>query len=429
MTEYAAEGKDTAAPSHGVRWGVVALSFAAVLLDGFDTSALGIAVPSVAKEWGMDPAAFTVPLALTNAGVVVGYLASGSLCARFGQRRVLLSGVLLFAASTLLTAVVVPWESPSALTAARFISGLGLGAVLPAAVSLAAAHSAERRRELVSVLVTLGLASGATVGGFVGGELIQRLGVDGMFWLAGGLPLVVALLMVRVVPTAAPSGQGTAEPADSRVSQLLAAGTRVSTVLIWLFSFLVFLATYTLQAWLPTALGDFGFSPTEAPLGTAWSSIGGVVGGVVLMTLAGRIGIAPALVILPTIGAAACLTAATADLGKSALLLVLGVAGAGITAGMIGQLALAVSLYPAATRTTGIGWAAAFGRLGSIVGPSAAGILLAFAVSGRGLLIATAVPVLAAVLCAAALWTSRTSRTTPAPQRTGTVTAADQPNL
>ncbi|GAA1570551.1 aromatic acid/H+ symport family MFS transporter [Actinomadura kijaniata] len=396
-----------AAPTSArVLWTTVALAFSAVLLDGFDSAALAFSVPVLAGEWGLSRAAFTAPLVLTNLGVVVGYLACGPLSARLGRRRVLIGGVVFFAVSTLLTAVTLPVQSVPLLSVTRVLTGLGLGAVLPAAVALATDHAPVRRRQLVSVAVTLGLASGATLGGLFGGRMLQELGAAGVFWIAGGLPLALAAVMAWRLPAAAGAGADTADTARraERVSELFPPGMRMNTALIWAFSFLAFLSAYTLQSWVPSLMGDFGFADSEAPLGLAFFSIGGIAGGVLLVWLASRVPIALALCALSLTGAACAFAIARADLGGTVLLVVLGGTGLGLVGSQIGQLAMAVALYPAATRTTGVGWAAALGRIGSIVGPAVAGVLLGLSLPGRDIVLLTTLPVLTAALCALLLW-------------------------
>ncbi len=397
-------GSPTGQPT-GIHWPVLVLAFLAVLLDGFDTAALAFVVPTLAVEWGTGPAAFTVPLVLTNLGVVVGYLCCGALSARIGRRTLLIAGVTTFAVGTLLVVVVLPTHSIGLLAATRLLTGFGLGSVLPAAVSFATEFSSVRRREVVSVTVTLGLASGATLGGFFGGRLITMVGAVGVFAVAGLLPLLLAGVMAWWLP-AEPAARTSvaAERDEAKVARLFDPGLRTSTVLLWTFSFLVFVASYTLTSWVPTLLTGYGFSPAEAPLGLAFVSLGGVLGGILLIPIAARIGIAPALVLMPVIGIVGVVLAARAPLDQLALLLALGAAGLGVTASQIGQLTLAVALYPTGTRTTGVGWAAALGRAGAIVGPGVAGILIGLALAGRDIILLTAVPVLAAAVCAVVLW-------------------------
>ncbi len=47
-------------------------------------------------------------------------------------------------------------------------------------------------------------------------------------------------------------------------------------------------------------------------------------------------------------------------------------------AGFIGLYSVAARLYPTRIRATGIGWAIGLGRVGAIIGPSVAGVLIGF---------------------------------------------------
>jgi MFS transporter, AAHS family, 4-hydroxybenzoate transporter len=426
----------TAQPT-GVRWPIVVLAFLAVLLDGFDAAALAIAVPTLAVHWAVPTVAFTVPLVLTNIGVVVGYLCSGWLAARLGRRRLLIGGVALFAVATLAVAATLGLRSVPTLSVLRLVTGLGLGLVLPVAVSLTTEHNPARRRELVAVIVTLGLTAGSSVGGFFGGGLLRGLGTAGVFWVSGLAPLVLVAVLVAALPRAdsptvraesptvradLPAGSGGSPAAgargavperdDARLGRLFAPGLGGNTALLWTFAFLVFVAAYTMTSWVPTLLTGYGFSPTQAPLGLACLSLGGVLGGVALIPLATSIGIARTLIVMPALGAACMIIAARAPLGRTGLLIALAGAGAGLVASQIGQLTMAVTLYPASARTTGVGWTSALGRAGSIVGPGVAGVLIGLALAGKDIVLIAAAPVLVAGCCAAAIWLRRRSAVT-----------------
>jgi MFS transporter, AAHS family, 4-hydroxybenzoate transporter len=383
-----------------VRWVVVTLAFLAVVLDGFDAVALATVVPTLSKQWHIAPAAFTVPLVLTNIGVVLGYLCSGWLRARLGGRVLLVGGVALFALATMGVAALLPLRSVLMLTVLRLLTGMGLGSVLPVAVSLSTEHSPGRRRELVAVIVTLGVTSGSTLGGLFGARLLKTMGPAGVFWVSGILPLILAGLLAWRVPEPPPVAPEQAMKDRARFGRLFTPDLRTNTLLLWAYAFLVFVASYTLTSWVPTLLTGYGFSPSEAPLGQGFYSFGGVIGGIVLIPLAARIGIARVLMITPALGAVCMVVAARAPLGKTALLIALGGAGAGVVASQIGSVTMAVSLYSAETRTTGVGWTAALGRIGSIVGPGIAGILIGLALPGKNIVLITAVPVLVAAGCA-----------------------------
>ncbi|MBQ7805080.1 MFS transporter [Rhodococcus sp. (in: high G+C Gram-positive bacteria)] len=404
-----------------IRWLTIAAGFFAVLVDGFDTASLSATVPALAKEWGLPAADFTLPLVLTNVGVVLGYMSAGALSARFAQRKVLFAGVAGTAIFSLLSAATLLTHSILVLAGARLATGLAIGIVLPVAVSLTASLNPERARQRISVGVTLGLAAGLTLGGVFGRFLIESVGTGGMFW-AGGLAAIPTAVLVAVAMKGDVRRLGVDAAASAKVARLFDGNSRTRTIYLWCFSFLIFIAAYTLTSWTPTLLVEFGFNATEAPIGLAFMSFGGIIGGLLLLPLTARIGIARALAVMPILGIVCAVAIGITEPGRILVLLLLMGAGAGITSGQIGQLTMAVSLYPDGTRTTGVGWSAAIGRIGSIVGPSIAGVLISLSVSGQNIvLLLAAIPVLVAVICAARLASLQTAATAEAASPTSRV--------
>ncbi|MHD0294240.1 MFS transporter [Rhodococcus qingshengii] len=399
----------------------IGLVFLAVLTDGFDTAILALLVPHLAEEWGLKSAAFTYPLVLTNVGVVVGYLCCGSLAKRFGHKRLLTSGVALFGVATLGSAATLHWESMSMLAATRTLTGLGLGIVLPVAVIVGAQNGPAARRQLITVFVTMGLISGATIAGFVGAPLIGAIGTHGALWLTGVIPLVLACLLGYFVPATSTTAEQSSGPEETKSTtvQILGSGIRTSTLLLWGATFLTFLVSYTLKSWLPTLFGDYGLSRSTAGLGLAFFSLGGVAGGLVLMAISAKVGTVRALVAMSMIAAVAVIAVAKIPMGTVGLMSLITVAGLGITACSIGQTATAVAIYEESARTTGVGWSAALGRIGSIVGPAIAGILLGFAWPAQDIVLLLAVPILVTTGCWLLL-SKRTARdaTSSQPQKT-----------
>ena len=70
--------------------------------------------------------------------------------------------------------------------------------------------------------------------------------------------------------------------------------------------------------------------------------------------------------------------------------------GFGIQGGFIGLYAVAAKIYPTELRTTGIGWAIGFGRLGAIIGPVVGGIMIGSGLSMQLNFIIFAIPVMIA---------------------------------
>lgn len=370
------------------------LCFLTILLDGFDTTSIGFVVPTLAREWALAPAAFTPAFVGTSAGAVLGYMLSGTMSRRFGRRTLILGAVALFALGSLATALV---GTVAQLALLRLLTGIGLGAAIPACVSLAVQSARDERREAVTVAVTAGLALGATLAGVLGGRLIAQFGWSAVFSIGGLLPL----LLLPMLWLGLPREDVADTPATAReaaVASLFDAGMGRNTVLLWGFSFLVFTALYALTFWVPTLLLALGFEAGAVSLGSAALGGGGFVAGLMLVPATAWLG-ARRVLVCTTL--AAVLTIAA--LGKLALapgqvLLALGLIGGFLVSGTIGQTALAVALYPPAARTTGVGWSAALGRMGSIVGPGIGGALISAGGSPREVLLWLCLPLALAVL-------------------------------
>ena len=379
-------------------WWVLCLACAAIVLDGYDTVALGVSVPAIAKDWGVAPSQFTPALALTSAGVALGYLAVGRLVAKMGTRNVIFSAVVVFTLGSLLTA----WsDSILQLTILRFVTGLGLGAVLPAAVSHATAVNPGRLRQPIAVVVMTGISVGALIAGLAGSGIVGAFGWEWVF-IIGAIASAVLLPFLWFGLSGSYVSSTPIDAAEAKhhasVARLFDASVRSRTLLLWAFSFLIFAVFYVFSSWLPTLLTSYGFSTGLAPLGSAALGIGSIVGACVLILGSRRFRMTS--VLAGTSAAAIVFLVISAFLGpdKALLLLVFGGVGLGLQAGMIGQAALAVSLYPQATVTAGVGWAASMGRLGSVVGPIFGGVLIGLGVDTSIIVLSVCLPVIIALV-------------------------------
>jgi MFS transporter, AAHS family, 4-hydroxybenzoate transporter len=375
------------------------LCFATILLDGVDTSSIGVAGPAIARDLNVPASALTPAFVMTGIGAAAGYLSCSYFTRIWGARRVIASSVVLFGCLSLLTPFAT---SIAALAAMRFLTAVGLGAALPAAIVLAVDIAPSRLRESVTIVVGTGLALGGVMAGLVGGAAVARFGWQSLFYAGGVLPLLLAPMLwcwLPQPPTREAAGESAvvAAPRDqtysTTVKGLFSRGLGRQTALLWMFSFLIFSDAYAIAFWIPALLIEFGFSVENAPFGVAVFSIGGVVANVLLVPLVSRF---TARDVLSAAGvfAALCIGCiATRAIPASVLLVAIAGAGGGLIACSIGQSALAVSLYPQDLRTAGVGYSAAAGRFGSIFGPAAFGALFSMRWRPEAIAIAAIVPV------------------------------------
>jgi AAHS family 4-hydroxybenzoate transporter-like MFS transporter len=212
---------------------------------------------------------------------------------------------------------------------------------------------------------------------------------------------VVAVTLRRTARAEAPAEDRAPGESRSLVLSLFRGSLATSTTLLWAFAFLIFTTYYAFNSWLPTLLLENGFSRTAAPIAGAALGIGGILGGLLLVAFSTRVRVATILVGSTVVALAFMFLIGTGVVAGRQVLPVFGGVALGLVAGMAGQAALAVSLYPERARTTGVGWAAALGRLGSIAGPAIGGALLASGTSARSIVVFACLPVaLAAVVVA-----------------------------
>lgn len=386
-------------PTTTVRKTVMGLAFLAVFIDGYDTAILALLVPHLGEEWGLKAAAFTYPLVLTSVGVVIGYLTCGALAQRLGLKRTLVLGTALFGIATLVSAGTLHFESMSILSVTRTIAGIGLGIVAPIGIVIGTQNGPAKKKQSIAVFITTGLITGTTIAGFSGGLLIDGLGTAGVLWFAGAVPIALAVLLANFIPNSPEHTEQENTSDDSNAAAILGPELRTSTLLLWTATFLVFVVSYTLKSWLPTLFEDFGVSRSTAGLGLAFFGLGGMGGGFLMIAFSAKFGAARSLIVMSTIGALATAAVALLPANTAVLMILICIGGMGITACSVGQTGIAVSIYEMSIRAKGVGYSAAAGRIGSIVGPAIAGILLGFAWPSQDIVLLLAGPIILTTVC------------------------------
>src|SRR5215471_14240744 len=168
-----------------------------LFMDGFDTQAIAYVGPTLVREWKIPLAALGSVFSAAPFGVLIGSLLFSMIADKIGRRPVLIGVTLYYAVLTLLTARA---SSTNQLLAIRFVAGIGLGGIMPNAVSLVGEYSPKRARVTVMMVVGNCFSAGAALGGFLAAQLIQSYGWRSVFYFGGLVPLAVAAAMLLALP-------------------------------------------------------------------------------------------------------------------------------------------------------------------------------------------------------------------------------------
>ncbi len=188
------------------RWAVAGLSLA-ILLSSLGTSIANVALPTLAASFGVSFQAVQWVVLAYLLAVTIAVVGAGRLGDRIGRRRLLLHGISLFAAASLLCGL-----APSfwLLIAARAMQGVGAAAMMALALAMVGETVPKARTGAAMGLLGTMSAVGTALGPSLGGLLIAGFGWRAIF--LGALPLAGAafLLVWRHLPAdrRAPAGPG-----------------------------------------------------------------------------------------------------------------------------------------------------------------------------------------------------------------------------
>ncbi|QLY29415.1 MFS transporter [Nocardia huaxiensis] len=184
-------------PTDPRRWRALAVLAIAQFMLILDITVVTVALPDIGADLDLSRAATTwvvTAYTLLFGGLMI---FGGRAADLFGARRVVMSGLAMFTASSLVAGLAV---NASMLIAARVGQGIGAALLAPAAMSVITTtfHGAERNRAL-GVWGALG-GTGAAAGVLVGGLLTAGPGWAWIFFVNVPVGLVLLALMTRVLP-------------------------------------------------------------------------------------------------------------------------------------------------------------------------------------------------------------------------------------
>ena len=373
------------------------------MIDGFDVLVMAFTAASVSAEWGLSGAQVGLLLSAGLFGMAAGSLFIAPWADRVGRRPLILFCLALSGVGMLLSALS---QSPLQLALLRGLTGLGIGGILASSNVIASEYASKRWRGLAVSLQSTGYALGATLGGLLAVWLLGHWGWRSVFLFGGIVTVLVIPLVLLWLPEsldfllARRPGNALArvnlladklgQPALSQLPlpaqsvpgaatgfrQLLTPAMRRTTLVIWLLFFLVMFGFYFVMSWTPKLLVAAGLSAQQGITGGVLLSVGGILGAALIGGLSSRWKLSRvlAMFMLVTAGLLVLFVASGSSvIAALALGLLIGLFANGCVAGLY---ALSPVVYDASVRATGVGWGIGIGRIGAILSPTVAGVLL-----------------------------------------------------
>lgn len=398
--------------------------FYAIGFDGFDIAMYGVGLPWMMEEWNLSPLEAGAVGSYSLFGMMIGALVLSPVADKWGRKNVIVFCMFLFSAFTLGAGL-----SPNIVwfTIMRFIAAIGMGGLMPNCISLMTEYSPKKNRALLVGAIYIGYALGGILASLIGMYIIPHTDWRMLYYI-GAIPLLTIPLFIKQFPESLsyylakkqvgkvveilnkvkPDSHFT-ENDDYQLHSAQIAGKgfpvkklftnhrAFSTIAIWIAIFCTMMMAYGLNTWLPKMMQDSGFSITSSLSFNIMLCIGQIGGTLIGGYLAGKVGHRKVLVSLYLIGVVTFIALSmTSNVALVYFLIFLG--GASTVGVMNLGNPYITEYYPREIRATGMGYAQAIGRIGSILAPTLIAMLLVTGMAPKLAFATFAIPSLIAAI-------------------------------
>lgn len=378
---------------------IVIMCFILNMNDGIDVLVVSYTGSEILNEWGLTKAQQGYIFSAGLAGMTLGCLLIAPLADRIGRRKLFIFAIGIETIGMLLSSIVTAYNQ---LLFLRFISGLGIGGLLPTMAAVASEFSSERRKDLAVGFVQAGWPIGAIFMGFYTAWAVPQFEWRFAFFSAGAVSALMLLMIIFFMPEsieylwkfqpknalrkinkvllrmgyekidALPEKNATKKPG------LQAIFTREygkSTILLWIGVFFGFMTLYTLISWVPSIATDSGMPFKMATYVGTVLNIGAFAGSTGIGWLAARFNIKKLIFAFFILAFGIMVAYGNISLSHALVFITTFLIGITVQGGFNGYWPATTRVYETGIRTTGVGWALGAGRFGAIAGPALFGVL------------------------------------------------------
>lgn len=380
--------------------------------DSMDLGLMTFVLGSIKTEFGLSAAQAGLLASASFLGMFAGAAIAGLLADKFGRKPIFQISMIFWGVGSLMCGFA---HNVDSLMVYRVLLGFGMGMEFPIGLSMVSEIvPAKSRGKYVAILEGF-WPIGFIVAGAFAYFMLPVIGWRGIF-IALSVPAVFVFVIRRMVPesprwledtgrmkaasdvmntieakveqaygrqlpapTMTPSAPRAQSGRKARFAELWTGIYAKRTVMLWTTWFFALLGYYGLTTWLGALLQQAGYELTKSVLYTVYISLAGIPGFMFAAWLLEKWGRKPtcALMLLGSAAAAYLYGQAAGARAPVEQLIAAGLMMQFFLFGMWSVLyAYTPELYPTRTRATGSGFASSIGRIGSLAGPSAIGILL-----------------------------------------------------
>jgi len=406
-------------PMSSFQWLMVAICFILNFNDGIDVLIVSFSSTEIIKEWGLSKVEMGYIFSAGLAGMTLGCFLIAPLADKHGRRLIFLLSVGMI---TIGMFGVGLGHQYGLMLLFRFITGLGIGGILPTMAATAAEFSNKKYRDFNVGLVQAGWPIGAILTGLFCAKYIPIYSWQSAFLVAGGISLMMWLLVYFFMTDSMdymlqnPNSNTlssvnkllqrmnlpvlNALPVVSKnhetvgVRALFTPTYRPITLKVWVAAFFGFLTLYTLMSWVPTIAKESGLPFELATWVGVMLNIGAAMGSTSVGGIGSRFGLRQTILTFMLVAFAVMQTYAFIPLTTSLIFGLVLLIGFFVQGGFNGIWPTLSRLYDTRIRATGVGYTVGIGRIGAILGPLLFGYFSDLGLSINSLFVAFSIPLL-----------------------------------
>ncbi|HWR10057.1 MFS transporter [Sporomusa sp.] len=374
-----------------------------IAFEALDTGLIAFVLAKMIGAWNLSPAQIGFISSAGLLGMAVGAILSGTLADRIGRKKIFVATLGIYAVGTGLCGLAWNYES---LLAFRFLVGAGVGGQPPVANALMSEYAPVKHRGKMLVLQNSSWAIGWLLAAVISYLIIPKYGWQLAFYI-GALPALVVVYVWRILPESAmylvskglhaeahvlvskieqELGVPVGEP--SPLSEIVSTNTKKigfmdlwsplylrRTICLWVLWFGMVYSYYGIFTWLPSLLVKSGHTLIRSFEFLLYMTLAQIPGYFTAAYFVDKIGRKATMGTLLVICALSAFMFGSATSAEEIVLWGCVMSFCNLGAWGITH-AYSAEQYPTHARATGVGWAAACGRIGGIIAPIVVGSLM-----------------------------------------------------